>query len=247
LLKDESNSWKLTDISMKILNTRNNRLLFEHLSNTVVFFGEILYLLNQDSMNIGRLLEIANEEYSIVNWKKKSQIYTRLQWMRDLGIIEYSDFENLYKINNTGQVYLEVITDNFEPHNKIQITEPDEIINNIPNWIFESKKKDLDNLGYIAGSKENYLNTIKETIRLIQNEQNDLSDFTASSVFSGLKEKSVKHHIKTLTDMGLIERQSLTSYKLTAIGVKLHIVPSKTLANCSNSSRLKIDFPAIMC
>ncbi|GIN59873.1 hypothetical protein J8TS2_41920 [Lederbergia ruris] len=29
--------------------------------------------------------------------------------------------------------------------------------------------------------------------------------------------------------------------------VKLHIVPSKTLANCSNSSRLKIDFPAIMC
>ena len=221
LLKDENNSWKLTDISSKILNTGNNELLFEHLSNTVVFFGEILYLLKQDSMNIGRLLEIANDEYLIVNWKKKNQIYTRLQWMRDLGIVEYFDFENLYKINNTGLVYLETIIDNFELRNKIQITEPDEIMNNIPNWIFESEKKDLDNLGYIAGSKEDYLITIKETIRLIQNEQNDLSDFTASPVFSGLKEKSIKHHIKTLTDMGLIERQSLTSYKLTAIGGKV--------------------------
>src|SRR5699024_7275853 len=162
-----------------------------------------------------------NDEYLIVNWKKKNQIYTRLQWMRDLGIVEYFDFENLYKINNTGLVYLETIIDNFELRNKIQITEPDEIMNNIPNWIFESEKKDLDNLGYIAGSKEDYLITIKETIRLIQNEQNDLSDFTASPVFSGLKEKSIKHHIKTLTDMGLIERQSLTSYKLTAIGGKV--------------------------
>src|SRR5699024_9055326 len=221
LLKDENNSWKLTDISSKILNTGNNELLFEHLSNTVVFFGEILYLLKQDSMNIGRLLEIANDEYLIVNWKKKNQIYTRLQWMRDLGIVEYFDFENLYKINNTGLVYLETIIDNFELRNKIQITEPDEIMNNIPNWIFESEKKDLDNLGYIAGSKEDYLITIKETIQSIQNEQNDLSDFTASPVFSGLKEKSIKHHIKTLTDMGLIERQSLTSYKLTAIGGKV--------------------------
>lgn len=218
LLKDENNSWKLTDISKKILNTRNNEILFEHLSNTVVFFGEILYLLNQDSMNIGRLLKIANEEYLIVNWKKKNQIYTRLQWLRDFGVVEYSGFENLYKINNKGQVYLEIITDNFELHKKIQTTEHDKIMNSIPNWIFENKKKDLDNLGYIAGSKENYLNTIKETIRLIQNEQNDLSDFIKSSVFSGLKENSVKHHIKTLTVMGLIERQSLTTYKVTAIG-----------------------------
>lgn len=93
-------------------------------------------------------------------------------------------------------------------------------MNSIPNWIFENKKKDLENLGYIAGRKENYLNTIKETIRLIQNEQNDLSDFIESSVFSGLKENSVKHHIKTLTDMGLIERQSLTTYKVTATGGK---------------------------
>src|SRR5699024_8431064 len=141
--------------------------------------------------------------------------------MRDLGLVEYSDFENLYKINNTGQVYLEVITDNFEPHNKIQITEPDEIINNIPNWIFESKKKDLDNLGYIAGRKENYLNTIKETIRLIQDEQNNMLDLIESSVFSSLKENSIKLHIKTLTDMGLIERQSFTTYKVTASGEKI--------------------------
>lgn len=221
LLKDENNSWKLTDISKKILNTRNNEILFEHLSNTIVFFGEILYLLNQDSMNIGRLLNIANEGYLIVNWKKKNQIFTRLQWLRDLGVVEYSGFENLYKINNKGQVYLEIITNNFELHKKIQTTEHDEIINSIPNWIFENKKKDLDNLGYIAGGKENYLNTIKETIRLIQIEQNDLSDFIECSVFSGLKENSVKHHIKTLTDMGLIERQSLTTYKVTAIGGKI--------------------------
>ena len=171
-------------------------------------------------MNIGRLLKIANEEYLIVNWKKKNQIYTRLQWLRDLGVVEYSGFENLYKINNKGQVYLEIITDNFELHKKNQTTEHDEIMNSIPNWIFENKKKDLENLGYIAGRKENYLNTIKETIRLIQNEQNDLSDFIESSVFSGLKENSVKHHIKTLTDMGLIERQSLTTYKVTATGGK---------------------------
>lgn len=72
-------------------------------------------------MNIGRLLKIANEEYLIVNWKKKNQIYTRLQWLRDLGVVEYSGFENLYKINNKGQVYLEIITDNFELHKKIKL------------------------------------------------------------------------------------------------------------------------------
>lgn len=94
-------------------------------------------------------------------------------------------------------------------------------MNSIPNWIFENKKKDLDNLGYIAGKKKSYLNTIKETIQLIQNEQNDLIDLVESPVFLDLKENSIKHHIKTLIDMGLIERQSLTTYRVTATGEEI--------------------------
>ncbi|MEI3612300.1 hypothetical protein [Pseudogracilibacillus sp. SO30301A] len=67
----------------------------------------------------------------------KDENNSRLQWLRNLGVVEYSDFENLYKINNKGQDYLEIISGNFELHekNEIKTTEHDEIMNSIPSWI----------------------------------------------------------------------------------------------------------------
>lgn len=223
LFKGEGNKWQATDIAKELLYTKSNEILFKYLSGTVVFFGETIYLLNQNSMKAGEILEIANKKYSIVNWKKKYQVLTRLQWLRDLGLVEYSDYEYIYRITNKGRQYLEGIIDSFENHNvsDINSNENDDIINRIPNWILDVERKELEKFGYVVGAKEEYLNTIKETIRLIKNNQNDLSDLIVSPVFSNLKEVSIKQFLKTLTDMKLIERQSLTAYKVTSIGEEI--------------------------
>jgi len=223
LSKEEGNNWALTEVSKQFINTKNEKVLFRHINNTVKFFGEILYLLNQERLNIGELLRIANRDYLIVNWKQKNQVSSRLQWLSDLKLVEYSAFENLYNITEKGQNYLKMINNDFESldMNENKTSEYTELMNSIPEWIFEFENTKSDRVGYIPGTNTYYLKTIKEIISLIKNGKNDLSNLSDVSTLKNLKKNSKKHFIKTLLDLHLIRQTSLTTYEVTHIGEKV--------------------------
>lgn len=223
LVKNENNNWILTDISKQLLNSNDEKILFLHINKTMVFFGEILFLLDQERLNIGTLLKIANEEYLIKNWKTKFPLSIRLQWLGDFGLTEYSDFENLYNITEKGQDYLKFINEDFEPLDIIEdnANEIESLIKNIPTWIFEVENNNINRIGYFAGENKYYLRTIKETIRMIKDGKNDISNITEITALSKLKKNSVKHFLKTLIDLDVIKRISLTAYEVTTIGEKI--------------------------
>jgi len=223
LSRDGTSNWKLTEISKQFLNTEDEKILFQYINNTVKFFGEILYLLNQERLNIGELLRIANRDYLIVNWKQKNQVSSRLQWLSDLKLVEYSVFENLYNITEKGQNYLKMINNDFETlgMNENKTSEYTELINSIPEWIFEFENTKSDRVGYIPGTNTYFLKTIKEIISLIKNGKNDVSNLSDVSTLKELKKNSKKHFIKTLIDLHLIRQTSLTTYEVTHVGEKV--------------------------
>lgn len=226
LQRDENNEWKLTAISNKLLEEKDEKILFLHFTRTVNFFGEILYLLEQKRLNIGMLLKIANKKYGIVNWKTKAQVSLRLQWLKDLGLITYSDFENLYAITKKGQNYLKLIKDEFEEitSDTDYTDEYDDLIKNVPHWIFEIENKESDKIGYIPGKNDVYLQTIIETLELIKTGRNEIASLRLIPILSELKETSLKQFIKTLVNLDLIKRISLTEYTLTHFGEKVLVL-----------------------
>lgn len=223
LFKDKRDNWKLTDISKELLSTKDENNLFKYINNTVIFFGEILFLLEQERLNIGALLTIANEEYSIINWKRKNQISNRLQWLTDLGLVEYISFENLYHLTEMGKAYLKEIEHNFGSLkiNEDKTIEYTELINNIPNWIWEIENKDMNRFGYLAGGNKQYFEVIKKTILLVQEGENDITNYTNNLALSNLKEKTAKQYTKTLIDLELLKQQSQTTYEVTNLGDKV--------------------------
>lgn len=226
LQRDENNEWKLTAISNKLLEEKDEKILFLYFTRTVNFFGEILYLLEQKRLNIGMLLKIANKKYGIVNWKTKAQVSLRLQWLKDLGLITYSDFENLYAITKKGQNYLKLIKDEFEEitSDTDYTDEYDDLIKNVPHWIFEIENKESDKIGYIPGKNDVYLQTIIETLELIKTGRNEIASLRLIPILSELKETSLKQFIKTLVNLDLIKRISLTEYTLTHFGEKVLVL-----------------------
>ncbi|AXF55033.1 hypothetical protein [Salicibibacter kimchii] len=98
--------WELSDEAQYWLESQDNIYLALYLNANIRFITELVDNLSQAS-NTRDILEIANDVY-FLGWKGKSQIHDRLQWLRDLGLVEYQDHVQQYSVSTLGEKFLSV-------------------------------------------------------------------------------------------------------------------------------------------
>ncbi len=187
LLKKENLVWKLTDLSKKYLETHDDLYLTAIFCSSLVFMGEILYLLKKpQKMNF--LLEAAVKDYKI-NWKTPSEIRNRLKWFRDIGLIKYEDFKLEYSLTNFGEEFLKKIKI-VMPTDIVEVVDCTETEKNIPlsNWSLNLYNNSVSfekkmTIGYIPGKTIDAINIISEYLHLLMNETvvDDIREYSTTN------------------------------------------------------------------
>ncbi len=224
LLKKENSVWKLTDLSEKYLETHDNLYLTAIFCSSLVFMGEILYLL-KSPQKINYLLEIAVEKYKI-NWKTPSEIRNRIKWFRDIGFINYEDFKLEYSLTNLGEEFLnkikivmpsdiEEVVDSTELENKIPLSDWSlNLYNNGENY---EKKMTI---GYIPGKTIDAINIISEYLHLLMNETfvDDIREYSTTNY--QIAPSSSNAFLTFLNNIGFVNRLTKLSYKISEYGIE---------------------------
>src|SRR5699024_11369407 len=113
----------------------------------------------------------AKKTYNMT-WKDNSQVYDRLHWFMDLGMVEHISYEQSYVLTESGKGFLkehppvensEILRFTYD-----QTEEENEIT--IPNYLEDtyqyersSYKERKNNIEYIACREENRAKTIVDT------------------------------------------------------------------------------------
>ncbi|TCI37629.1 hypothetical protein EVJ29_06290 [Exiguobacterium sp. SH4S7] len=225
-LKKTVNGWSLTSDSEKWLSSPNNFYLAAILSANIKFFSEIVGMLYQNGpLTSTQLQEIASNEYKL-SWKTKSELQSRLAWLRDFDLITFEDFSLKYSVTEEGIKFINVI-----PYVK-----PEEIIiysdqtideTEVPasDWALDflnNESTDLserkNGFGYCPGSVHDMHNTILDYL-LMMNTPTDFATISEySSVTFGISESSTRAFISTLINFNFIERQTKTLFTTTNLG-----------------------------
>lgn len=169
--------WKLTNEALIWLEIEDDLYLAALLNANIKFFSEILYILSQGKCQIQNLLRIAVNDYEIP-WKTKNEILARLNWLKDLNLIEYEDYSYNYVITELGKKFLKNI--GYIDHSCIK-KEFDQTINEfeiqISDWALELCKikgndKRRAGIGYFPGKVDNMHNTLMEYLKLMHKPTN---------------------------------------------------------------------------
>ncbi|MBB6452770.1 putative transcriptional regulator [Salirhabdus euzebyi] len=220
--------WQVTPNAKTWLESEDNLYLSALLNANIRFYSEILVALKSNPKQISELQEIAKKEYNL-NWKTKSEILARLNWLKDLGLVAYEDFTYLYSITNLGKKHLE----------ELEYVLPEDLVSSIDTTKGEEKLPVSDwaidmcdlssqelnirktSIGYFPGSLSSVHDTVSDYLLMMSN-PTDISKIVNYSIETyGIKDTSTKSLLSNLNYLGFIERKSRTHYKTTELGEKI--------------------------
>ncbi|WP_321433628.1 hypothetical protein [Trichococcus flocculiformis] len=238
--------WELSEEADKWLKLDNNLYLAAMLTANIRYFSEILAILKQSSATSRVIQDIASNEYKL-SWKTKSEIHARLNWLKDLGLIEFEDFSLKYSITDLGKYFLTEIgyVKSEELKSFIDQTLAEREVP-ISSWALEMCKmneEDLRNrktgMGYCPGSIQDMHNTILDYLLMMDNPTDISTIAEYSAVTFGISEQSTRAFISSLINLEFIERKTKTLYQTTELGRKF---PTKNFevdfAACINNKFL---------
>ncbi|MED5121614.1 restriction endonuclease [Priestia megaterium] len=220
-------AWELSKEASYWLETKDEMYLASFLNANIRFISELLNsLLNVHTTK--ELLMIANNEY-LLGWEGKSQVSDRLQWLRDLGLVEFKEFLQKYEITGSGKQLLSITS----PVNPNSLTvNIDETVNEekvpVSNWalnLCELSQEELQDrktsIGYVPGNSNQIYQTILGYLQLMQQPISKESIINYSKETYNVSEASINGFLSILTHAQLIEKESKTLYKTTLKGKKL--------------------------
>lgn len=223
LVTKSENGWVLSKESMIWLDSGDDLYLAAFLCAHIRFLAEILFYLDTPRKST-ELKEIALREYGL-GWKTISDINSRLVWLRQFGLVDFQEFSLLYSITDLGKEFLQnvsVVEANQLCHQE-DTTENEEALEIEPwavaycgietQW-FSLRKQSI---GYIPGNIANFDETIIEYLNLVQAGTDYESIRRYAKENYNIAPSSLKSFMSTLTNMGLIQRQTDELYALTDI------------------------------
>lgn len=237
IVKKVTRGWEISKEMKFWLESKNDLNLALFLSYNIKFFSEILAILSEDSKVIKEIREIASSNYKL-EWKTKSEILARLNWLKDLGLVNYKDFSMEYSITSIGLEFLNVsgYVNYCEIETPIDATIHEKTVP-ISSWAEEFcliNEEDHDyrktSMGYFPGSMQVAHSTTLDYLFLMR-EPTELSTLIEySAITFGISESSTKQFLSTLLHLGFIERKSKTLYQ------------AKDIANLFSAENFDIDF-----
>ncbi len=222
--KTVNGNWEINEkINYNANDDNYNKKVATLLNDNIKYISEMLNFI-QEPKNINEILDNANNEY-FLTWKENSQIYDRLHWFMDLGMVDHIKYEKKYVVNRLG---LEFLKKNppvkKEEINKYKYDVTDEEVSIIvPEWILDFDNYDIefDNIGYIPGGIKNATQTIVDVLEISRNYT------TYSNIKEYLKENfdiassSINGFITMLTKYDLLIRKNDITYKTSLLGEQL--------------------------
>lgn len=214
LVKHNYGVWELTAEAEEYLKRKDKLFLAEIFCANVKFFAEMINILNEEKTS-KELYDIAINNYRL-GWKTKSDINSRLTWLKEFELIGWNDYKLTYKLNEKGLNFL----------TKIKFIKPEELcfgldkttqiedieITSFGEKILENLKEKLDkrkeSIGYIPGNISEFKNTISEYIQLMYNcvDVKDVYDFSEKTY--NISKSSTGAFISTLVNMDFIDHKS---------------------------------------
>lgn len=214
LVKHNYGVWDLTPEAEEYLNRKDKLFLAEIFCANVKFFAEIINIL-KDEKTSKELYDIAINNYKL-GWKTKSDINSRLTWLKEFELIDYNDYKLTYKLNEKGVGFL----------TKIKFVKPEELcfgldkttqiedieITSFGEGILENLKEKLDkrkeSIGYIPANISEFKNTISEYTQLMYNciDVKDVYDFSEKTY--NISKSSTSAFMSTLVNMDFIDHKS---------------------------------------
>jgi predicted transcriptional regulator len=212
--------WIISNEALKWLDSEDDLYLAAILNANIKFFSEILQILSQEKCQVQKILKAAVNKYGIT-WKTKQEILARLNWLKDLCMIEYEEYSYNYLITELGQKFLYKV--GYIDHESInkgldQTLNESEIL--MSDWALELCKvkendKRKDGIGYFPGSVNTMHKTLMEYLKLMENptKMHDLIEYSKEKY--GLKDSSVRSFITPLKNLGFVEQISKTDFQIT--------------------------------
>ncbi|QNR07898.1 restriction endonuclease [Macrococcoides canis] len=223
IVKKINSNWVISEEGLTWLNNRNNKYLTSLINGNLKFFIEIIEFCKKEH-NIQEIIQHAKVNYEI-DWKSKSQILDRIQWLKDLELIEYKKHKQAYQTTIVGEEilkYIKPIKLNIELHieKELNINLSDLAIKSIicDQELLKYRK---ESTGYIPGGLSELFTTIFEGLEFINlnSEEKLIYDYYENSY--GIKSTSTRSFLHHLVNLNLIERAALTTYELTDYGYNL--------------------------
>jgi len=225
-VKKKITGWEISKEADIWLESGDDLYLARILTGNIKFVSEILAFLNNGPKSIKEIREFALHHYKL-DWKTKSEILARLNWLKDLGFVVYTDFSMSYSITDKGIEFLNLagyIKGN-ELEESIDSTLDEEEILLSP-WARdyckisqEDQEVRKNSLGYFPGSIQVAHNTTLDYLIMMKNTAELKTIVEYSSVTYGISESSTKMFISSLIHLGLIERKTKTLYQTTQLGM----------------------------
>jgi len=223
ILRKNASGWDISNEANAWLESCDNMYLAAILNANIRFFSEILAILNKEPKEIKSIMDMANNEYNL-HWKTKSELHARLNWLRDLELVEFQDFSLQYSITELGIEFLDKVG-YVSPENLITVV--DETINEneipISDWAIDLCNSTIDerrkqNIGYFPGSATSFHNTVSDYLQLMNNPTEMSTIVGYSEKTFGIKESSTRSFISNLVNLDLIERKTKVLYQTSELG-----------------------------
>ena len=218
--------WILSEESLRWLESEDNIYLAATLCANIRFLAEVLCFLDVPRSS-NSLNDIANGEYGL-GWQTLSAINIRLLWLRQLGLVEYQAFSQLYSITETGKEFLKSV-EVVDPTRVAPLLDETENEQSVPvsEWAIAYCKLGQEQLvlrkqtiGYIPGYVSNFYETLTEYLTLIRSGSTygALRSYAKSNY--GIAGSSFSSFMSTLVNLGFVVRQTDELYAATEIADK---------------------------
>lgn len=204
----------LTEEAEEYLKNKNKLYLAEIFCANVKFFAEMIHFLKK-ARTSKELYDIAINNYKLA-WKTKSDINSRLVWLREFELVDYNDYSLTYMLNQKGidfEKSIKYIKSEelwFGEDRTLQIEDVE--ITDFGKTTMDSVKDELENrkesIGYIPGNISEFVNTISEYVQLLYNciDIKEVYDFSEKTF--NISKSSAGAFLSTLSNMGFVEHKS---------------------------------------
>lgn len=201
------------------IDTGDNSYLAACLASRCKFFSGMIDVLGTPKTS-GELRLMANAEYGM-SWTKKSEVQRRLKWARELGLVEYREYEGCrYVRTPLGDQWVSQIE--VEPKGVLEESASlnwDEPSNWAVDLALHAKQSDRsDSIGFFAGGASGFIDATTELLSIVKNGGDESAIVQFSNSSYKLSESSTRAAISALSKLGFVRRSSLTTYELTSIG-----------------------------
>lgn len=201
------------------IDTGDNSYLAACLASRCKFFSGMIDVLGTPKTS-GELRLMANAEYGM-SWTKKSEVQCRLKWARELGLVEYREYEGCrYVRTPLGDQWVSQIE--VEPKGALEESASlnwDEPSNWAVDFALHAKQSDRsDSIGFFAGGASGFIDATTELLSIVKNGGDESAIVQFSNLSYKLSESSTRAAISALSKLGFVQRSSLTTYELTSIG-----------------------------